>query len=41
MTAREFVTIDLINNLHWGNIKISHDILTNNGDVIGEIKTLL
>lgn len=41
MTAREFVTIDLINNLHWADIKINHDIKTNNGDVIGGIETLL
>lgn len=41
MSAREFVTIDLINNLHWGNIELSHDILTINGDKIGEIETLL
>jgi len=41
MTAREFVTIDLINNLRWGKIEISHKIETNLGDVIGEVKTLL
>lgn len=41
MTAREFVTIDLINNLHWGNIELSHEIKTHTNDVIGEVKTLL
>lgn len=41
MTAREFVTIDLINNLHWAKIDIPHDIKTHTGEVIGEIKTLL
>lgn len=37
MTAREFVVIDLINNLHWGEISISHEIKTHSGAVIGEI----
>lgn len=41
MTAREFITIDLINNLHWADIKISHDIKTNNGDIIGCVETIL
>ena len=41
MTAREIATIDILNNLQWGNIEISHDIKTNNGEIIGEIKTLL
>lgn len=41
MIAREFVTIDLINNLHWGDIEISHNIETNNHDVIGFVETLL
>lgn len=41
MTAREFVTIDLINNLHWANIEISHDIKTHTNEKIGEIVTLL
>jgi L-asparaginase II len=41
MTAREIVTIDIINNLHWGNIEISHDIETHHHDVIGKIETLL
>jgi L-asparaginase II len=41
MNAREFVTIDLINNLHWGNIEKSHEIKTINGDKVGEIITLL
>lgn len=41
MKAREIVTVDIINNLHWGNIKIPHEIETNNHDVIGKIETLL
>lgn|SRR5574344_1287247 len=41
MQAREIVTIDLINNLHWADIKISHDIKTLHGDIIGNITTLL
>lgn len=41
MTAREFATIDIINNLHWGNIEISHDIETHNHDVIGKIETII
>ena len=41
MSAREFVTIDVLNNLHWGNIEISHNIETNHHDVIGEVVTLL
>jgi len=41
MSAREFVTIDLINNLHWSNIKVSHEIKTIHGDITGEIVTLL
>lgn len=41
MSAREFVTVDLINNLHWANIDLSHDIRTNCGEKIGEIITLL
>ncbi len=41
MTAREIVTIDLINNLHWAKIDIPHEIKTHTHEVIGEIKTLL
>lgn len=41
MQAREIVTIDLINNLHWGKIKVSHDITTIHNEKIGEIITLL
>lgn len=41
MSAREIVTIDVLNNLHWGNIEISHDIKTNHNDVIGQVITLL
>lgn len=41
MEAREIVTIDLINNLHWGNIEVSHDIKTLHGEKIGTIITLL
>lgn len=41
MRAREFVTVDLINNLNWAKINLSHNITTNHGDVIGKIITLL
>lgn len=41
MTAREFVTVDLINNLRWTNIKLCHDIETNLLDKVGEVVTLL
>ena len=41
MTAREITAIDLLNNLHWGNIEVSHDIKTHNNDIIGKIETLL
>ena len=41
MTAREFVTVDLINNLRWTNIRLCHDIETNLHDKVGEIVTLL
>ena len=41
MEAREIVTIDLINNLHWGNVEVSHDITTIHGEKIGEIITSL
>lgn len=41
MTAREIVVADVINNLHWGDIEICHDIKTHNNDIIGKIETLL
>lgn len=41
LRAREIIAIDLINNLHWANLEISHDILTDNHEKIGEIITLL
>jgi L-asparaginase II len=41
MNAREIAAIDLINNLHWANIEISHNIETNNHDIIGYVETLL
>ena len=41
MTAREFVTIDLINNLHWGKIELSHNIETINHDIVGYVETHL
>lgn len=41
MQAREFVTVDLINNLNWAKIDLSHDITTIHGDKIGEVVTLL
>lgn len=41
MQAREIVTCDLINNLRWGKINVSHDITTIHGDKVGDIVTLL
>ena len=41
MVAREFVAIDVLNNLHWGHIELPHNIETHHHDVIGEIITLL
>lgn len=41
MEAREAVAIDLINNLHWGNIKRESAIYTNHGDVVGTIVSLI
>ncbi|HCB10571.1 MAG TPA: hypothetical protein DEO94_00100 [Cyanobacteria bacterium UBA11991] len=41
MEAREFVAIDLINNLHWGNIKRNSEIKTNHGDIVGNIISLI
>ena len=41
MDAREFAAIDYINKLGWGKIHVSHDIKTNHGYKVGEVKTLL
>ncbi len=41
MQAREIVTTDLIKNLQWGNINISHDIKTLHNDKVGQIITLI
>lgn len=41
MQAREIAVVDLINNLHWANIEVSHDILINNGDKVGEIVSMV
>ncbi len=41
MGAREDITIDLINNLHWGSIEHPHEIRTIHGDIVGEIKTVV
>lgn len=41
MQAREVATIDLINNLHWANIEVSHDILINNGEKVGKIVSMV
>ena len=41
MSAREFVTIDLINNLHWANIQIPHNIETNHHETVGTVITNL
>ena len=37
MEAREIVASDYINKLGWGKIKLSHDIKTNHGDIVGKI----
>lgn len=41
MQAREVATIDLINNLHWANIEVSHDICINNGEKVGKIVSMV
>ena len=41
MSAREFVTVDLINNLHWADIQISHEIQTNHHEKVGTVVTNL
>jgi len=41
MLAREVATIDLINNLHWASIEVSHDILINSGDKVGNIVSVV
>ena len=41
MQAREVATIDLINNLHWANIEVSHDIVINNGEKVGKIVSMV
>ena len=41
MQAREIVAVDLINNLRWSKIEVSHDILINNGDKVGYIESLV
>ena len=41
MKVREFVTLDLLRNLHWADIPISHNIETNQHNVVGRIETLL
>ena len=37
----DYHLIDVINNLHWGSIEVSHNIETIHGEKIGEIVTLL
>ena len=39
MDAREILTADLIDNLHWGHIETTHNIKTLHGDIVGEIIT--
>ena len=41
MEAREIAATDYINKLGWGKINLSHEIKTNHGDVVGQIKTLI
>ena len=40
MDAREIVTADLIKNLQWGNMQVSHEIKTLHSDVVGTIETI-
>ena len=37
--AREIVAADYLNKLGWGKIDLSHEIRTNHGDIVGQIKT--
>lgn len=37
MDVREFICIDVINKLGWGNIELSNDITTLHGDIVGQI----
>lgn len=41
MQAREIVCVDLIKNLHWGNLEVDREIKTINGCKVGEIHTLV
>ncbi len=41
MEAREILTCDLIKNIHWGEIEVSHQIKTLHGESIGEIVSLI
>ena len=37
MQARELVVLQVLKNLHWADIEISHDIKTLHGEKVGEI----
>ena len=41
MKAREIAVIDILKNLHWADIEVSHDIKTLHNEVIGKIQTLI
>ncbi len=41
MKAREYVTIDAIKNMHWGNIPLDYEIKTLHGEVVGNVVTTL
>ena len=41
MEAREILTCDLINNIHWGEIETCHDVKTLHDEKIGEIISLI
>ena len=41
MEAREILTCDLIKNIHWGEVEVSHHIKTLHGDCVGEIISLI
>ena len=41
MIAREVITGDLINNIHWGKVDLDKDIKTLHGDIVGRIISLV
>ena len=39
MKARELVVIQVLKNLHWAEIDVSHEIKTLHGETVGKIET--